>query len=147
MTCASFTIPEPPSGDTINEGDIFHFAKLPSNATVYSIWIYGDEVGDEAPLDVGLYKASGAVADVNCFAVGGDDDGEVDMGEDHELYKYEIFGMNKAKMHLMGKPLWEWAGETSDPQTHYYISGTFGDIDDGEDEEIRIGAKIMYVID
>ena len=126
------------SGDDI--ASIYIIGSLPSNAVVYALRIYSDDIGATTVADVGLYKNTadgGAVVDADFFASAlSVKDGALN-GTDI-MHESTVFDPDDVE-----KPLWSGLGLTSDPNLMYDVALT---LTAAADAAGTISLKCMYGI-
>jgi len=94
--------------DTID--DIIVLDRLPSNAVPLSITLWMDEMGDAGTADCGVYDTAGVVKDANAFSTE-----TVMNAADVSGDGIDVIVTTAANIVNMGKKLWEWGGDSTDP--------------------------------
>ena len=128
------------AGD-LSAGDTIMLAPIPTNAAVVSIKIYNDDLdsGSTVTMHVGLYTADG-----NTTAK----DVDADASATTDLRAAVLTGTEVAfearNINLMGQKVFEDAGDSSDPNTHYFVGLTF---DAAGDTAGDLSFQITYIVD
>ena len=128
------------AGD-LSAGDTVMLAPIPTNAAVVSIKIFNDDLdsGSTVTMHVGLYTDDGNVTakDVDCYASATTDlRAAVTVGTE---VAFEARNIN-----LMGKKVWQDAGDSSDPGGHYLVGI---ETDAAGDTAGDLSFLITYVVD
>lgn len=117
-------------------------APIPTNAAVVSIVLYNDDLdsGTTNTCDVGLFTSDGDVTakDDDCYASAITDLRAAVTGAGTEV-AFEARDINK-----MGQKVFEDAGDSTDPNTHYFVGLTF---DAAGDTAGDLSFKITYIVD
>ena len=129
------------AGD-LSAGDTVMLAPIPTNAAVVSIVLYNDDLdsGTTNTCDVGLYTSDGDVTakDDDCYASAITDLRAAVGGAGTEV-AFEARNIN-----LMGQKVFEDAGDSTDPNTHYFVGLKF---DAAGDTAGDLSFKITYIVD
>ena len=128
------------AGD-LSASDTVMLAPVPTNAAVISIKLFNDDLdsGSTNTCDVGLFTADGNVTakDDDCYASAITDlRAAVTTGTE---VAFEARNIN-----LMGQKVYEDAGDSTDPNTHYFVGLTF---DAAGDTAGALSFIITYVVD
>ena len=129
------------AGD-LSASDTVMLAPIPTNAAVVSIVLYNDDLdsGTTNTCDVGLFTSDGDVTakDDDCYASAITDLRAAVTGAGTEV-AFEARDINK-----MGQKVFEDAGDSTDPNTHYFVGLTF---DAAGDTAGDLSFKITYIVD
>lgn len=129
------------AGD-LSASDTVMLAPIPTNAAVVSIVLYNDDLdsGTTNTCDVGLFTSDGNVTakDDDCYASAITDLRAAVTGAGTEV-AFEARDINK-----MGQKVFEDAGDSTDPNTHYFVGLTF---DAAGDTAGDLSFKITYIVD
>jgi hypothetical protein len=129
------------AGD-LSASDTVMLAPIPTNAAIVSIVLYNDDLdsGTTNTCDVGLFTSDGNVTakDDDCYASAITDLRAAVTGAGTEV-AFEARDINK-----MGQKVFEDAGDSSDPNTHYFVGLTF---DAAGDTAGDLSFKITYIVD
>jgi hypothetical protein len=129
------------AGD-LSASDTVMLAPIPTNAAIVSIVLYNDDLdsGTTNTCDVGLFTSDGDVTakDDDCYASAITDLRAAVTGAGTEV-AFEARDINK-----MGQKVFEDAGDSSDPNTHYFVGLTF---DAAGDTAGDLSFKITYIVD
>jgi sulfate adenylyltransferase subunit 1 (EFTu-like GTPase family) len=129
------------AGD-LSAGDTVMLAPIPTNAAVVSIVLYNDDLdsGTTNTCDVGLYTSDGDVTakDDDCYASAITDLRAAVVGAGTEV-AFEARNIN-----VMGQKVFEDAGDSTDPNTHYFVGLKF---DAAGDTAGDLSFKITYIVD
>tara|TARA_R100001079_G_scaffold8247_1_gene4480 strand:- start:351 stop:857 length:507 start_codon:yes stop_codon:yes gene_type:complete len=129
------------AGD-LSASDTVMLAPIPTNAAVVSIVLYNDDLdsGTTNTCDVGLFTSDGEVTakDDDCYASAITDLRAAVTGAGTEV-AFEARDINK-----MGQKVFEDAGDSTDPNTHYFVGLTF---DAAGDTAGDLSFKITYIVD
>jgi len=129
------------AGD-LSASDTVMLAPIPTNAAVVSIVLYNDDLdsGTTNTCDVGLFTSDGEVTakDDDCYASAITDLRAAVAGAGTEV-AFEARDINK-----MGQKVFEDAGDSTDPNTHYFVGLTF---DAAGDTAGDLSFKITYIVD
>ena len=128
------------AGD-LSAGDTVMLAPVPTGAAVISIKLFNDDLdsGTTNTCDVGLYTSDGEVTakDDDCYASAITDlRGAVTTGTE---VAFEARNIN-----LMGQKVFEDAGDSTDPNTHYFVGLKF---DAAGDTAGDLSFVITYILD
>ena len=129
------------AGD-LSASDTVMLAPIPTNAAIVSIVLYNDDLdsGTTNTCDVGLFTSDGNVTakDDDCYASAITDLRAAVVGAGTEV-AFEARNIN-----LMGQKVFEDAGDSSDPNSHYFVGLTF---DAAGDTAGDLSFKITYIVD
>lgn len=122
-----------------DDGSVFRFARLPSNARVISIKRYNDAITGATVYDFGLYQTAangGAVVLANAYA----NDVDINAGT--------VAGVEQAfttrNIDKIANKVWQDAGLSADSKTEYDLCLTGATVGSGAG---TISIEVQYVID
>lgn len=127
------------SGDSV--GSVYILASVPSCARVSQLLMYCDDIGTTTVADFGVYRTTadgGAVVDQDLFGSAVSlKDGAVNASDiTHEAGSgFDISDIEK--------PLWQAAGQSSDPKCMYDICAT---LTGAADAAATLTLKVRYVV-
>ena len=119
--------------------DIIRLTRLPTNARPISIRLTADDLGGALEVDVGISDKDAVVKDVDAFAAA------YVIGTTKTVLTEVIDQADTdPQKALIGDRLWEWAGDSVDPNTEYDITLTV--TTSTTPAAGTIGYQILYVI-
>ncbi|HEU4635533.1 MAG TPA: hypothetical protein VFS41_05100 [Edaphobacter sp.] len=123
-----------------DDGSIFRFARLPSNAVMVAIWLFNDAIATGTSYHCGLYRTAkdgGAAVDNDVFATA------VDMTTARTTAPINLL-FEALDIINVNKQLWEILGLAADPQVEYDLALTGATVGSGAGD---ISLIVEYCID
>lgn len=99
----------------VTTGSTYRMVRVPSGAFIRTLEFASDDTGDTGDIEIGVYAQNGGdVVDANLFA-------DLDLNAAALARASVVHDSGVFTIADINKPLWQAAGVSADPQTHYDI--------------------------